>query len=146
MKRKIVDIVQNLVQAGGTRDPVRLCQFMGIKLIFTELPVSTQGFYMNTSLGQAIVVNEALSPEAVPACIAHELGHACLHGELNSIFLLEKTELVVGRYEREADLFAATLLIDPQDPEMFAASTVEEIAQVVHLPVSVVEQWKQNCV
>ena len=37
----------------------------------------------------------------------HELGHAVLHGDINSLLLEEGDE----RLEREADLFAAVLLL-----------------------------------
>lgn len=48
---------------------------------------------------------------------AHELGHALLHEGHNALFLRERTDFVMERYEREADLFAGYLLLDGETVE-----------------------------
>ena len=54
----------------------------------------------------------------MPACrrravCGHELGHAVLHGQINSLLLGDAD----SRMEQEADLFAATLLLAGTLPE-----------------------------
>lgn len=46
--------------------------------------------------------------------VAHELGHALLHRKENCAFIKNKTLLLTTGIEREANQFAATLLI-PDD-------------------------------
>ena len=44
--------------------------------------------------------------------VAHELGHALLHRKENCAFIKRHTLLLTSGIEREANLFAAQLLID----------------------------------
>lgn len=105
----IKDEVRALVTTYGTRDPFELCDALGIRVIFYPLPERISGFSLRCPDEAQIFLNERL--EEPGAVCAHELGHLRLHPRHNSYFLREHTCCVPGRYEREADLFAALLLL-----------------------------------
>lgn len=58
-----------------------------------------------------IYINSNLSSKKKILAYAHELGHAILHPTLNCTFLRKYTFLNTDRYEVEANLFAAELVI-----------------------------------
>ena len=65
---------------------------------------------------------------------AHELGHYFLHGRFNRIFMDLHTCLEVGRFENEADKFAAQLLFG-QPPLYQEPITAWEMANILNVAV-----------
>ena len=112
MNKKIVQTALSLKKQYGTSDPTELCRCLGITYLRADLPEKLGGFYMESKGRQAVAVSDRLDAPFDRAVSAHELGHALLHKGLNFIFLCDSTNFLPGRYEREADLFAAALLID----------------------------------
>ncbi len=86
---------------------------------------------METADGVSVVISNTLRSPDDRACAAHELGHALLHRGVNTFFLSENTNLVCGRYEREADLFAAALLLDE---EALALGNINDISNYTGVP------------
>lgn len=111
MHNTIKRTVAELVQKYNTDEPEELCHALGIVVVDCDLPKVTKGFCMMLKTGTAIVLNQSLDTTERRCCIAHELGHAVLHEGLNYLFMSHNTCMVTGRYEREADLFAAFLLL-----------------------------------
>ena len=139
MNGKILKTVENLINRHGTNEPEELCHRLGLVLLDYDLPDITKGFCLTLSSGRAIVLNNRLHKAERQACIAHELGHALLHSGLNYMFVSQNTCMVTGKYEKEADLFAAALLLwKKQLPE---GSTIEQTAKKHHLPISAVESF-----
>lgn len=132
MTHKIKSAIKELNQKYATLDPVEICKGQGIVLLFTDLPKQTRGFYMSTSKGSAIVVNDSLKGAERRACIAHELGHATLHEGLNYMFMNASTQMVTGRYENEANRFAALLILLAS--EIDSDATVCQISKSISLP------------
>ena len=141
MRKTIIKTVEDIVKRYGTRDPKALCDALGIQITKSELPNSTNGFFFSLSGRKAIVINSMLKGKKENYCISHELGHALLHEELNSAFLSQSTCFAVGRYEREADLFAAYLLLGAPNIQSLAGKTVNEISAITHLPIESVKEW-----
>lgn len=112
MTERVVQLAKQLKEEYKTDDPYELCRCLGITLVRTDLPDSIDGFYMEQGGRQAIVIKAALESPFDIACAAHELGHAVLHKGMNTIYLSDRTPSVTSKYEREADLFAAVLLLD----------------------------------
>ena len=96
----------------GTRDPFAIASAMGMKIIVCPLPESIRGFYLMLFDTQLIYINDALEGAPQAETCAHELGHALLHPALNTLFIKANTDMLVGRYEREAELFSVCLLYD----------------------------------
>jgi len=123
--RKTAD---RLKKEHGTRDPFKICRALGMILLPAELPPTTGGLFFLQDGRRIVLINRSLTePRARFAC-AHELGHAVLHEGMNGLFLQDSTYFVPGRLEREADEFAACLLIDPDlvaDPQYEGFSTAQ---------------------
>ena len=60
---------------------------------------------------RCIFLNESLPEHEKRLVMAHELGHAVLHRKENCYFIRHKTLFLSDRIEREANRFAAELLI-----------------------------------
>lgn len=102
-----------------TRDPFLLCEAMGILLFRRPLgtaPDAIKGFYFEACRIPSITINSDL-PEAVQRIIlAHELGHFFLHRKkgvqnFTDVGLFDLAAIA----EKEANLFAAELLLDDEE-------------------------------
>ncbi|WP_446715356.1 ImmA/IrrE family metallo-endopeptidase [Caloramator sp. Dgby_cultured_2] len=73
--------------------------------------------------------------------MAHELGHAIFHSSISDIFLHEYTLFPRGRYEIDANRFAAELLINDKefDKHQFESMTIEQIALYFNVPKELVK-------
>ena len=103
--------VKNLIFKYATRDPFRLCKLLKIQVKYKELGY-IRGYYTKCLRKKIVVLNENLDELSMRVVLAHELGHAILHRkEINMMkesFMFPKHSQV----EKEANKFAAELLID----------------------------------
>lgn len=97
-------------------DPVWLANELGVKVTFVEFDEasrSVSGFYDPEDM--AIYVNKDEVPARQTFTIAHELGHHLLHHEWaasnNYKVLMRDADAAPDPYEREANAFAAHLLV-----------------------------------
>lgn len=137
----IKSTVDHLTARFGTEDPFELCDALGIRLSIEPLPPAIHGFYSNVLHMDFIYINHRLPRTRQRLVCAHELGHAVLHPGVNSLFLSRRTQINSEKLERQADLFAAHLLI-PDD--VFARGreeslTMEQLAAELKVPVSYLE-------
>ena len=105
---QIYDVVENLVEMYETRDPFKLCRDLDMIVLFVPL-VRVNGFYQRYEGQDIIYINESLSDEEKILVCAHELGHAILHNDINTISLTTHIS-VESKYELEANAFAIQLL------------------------------------
>lgn len=138
---RIKALAQALVHRYGTRDPFLLCAELGIELLFVALPDTVQGFYQMIDGFCFIYLNNRLDETTRRVVCAHELAHALLHSEYNVLELQRDTFFCCPRYEREADLFCAFLLIDREEAvRTFAGEPcAEQLASISGVPVALVE-------
>ena len=106
---------QELWQRWGTRDPLELCDRLGIAVLSVQLPDSVRGFSFQVRDRRVICLGRELQRPLRRQVCAHELGHCLLHPEQNLLFLTQNTLQVSQRFEREADEFCAALLLDPAE-------------------------------
>lgn len=139
---KIRSIAGEVVRHYGTASPFELCDFLSIPVLRLDLPRCMRGFcYQGKGKKSVIVMNQSLPPKEEGYCCAHELGHALLHPGANAQVMADLTNLCVGRYEREADYFAACLYIDPnlgEWGETYHPLTLDIIAALTGLPERIV--------
>ena len=111
--------VAKLVLKYGTRCPYELADHLYIEVY--EYPFrKIRGLVIHIDGRVILGVKSDLPAYEKRAIVAHELGHHELHpSEVGHFFIREHTFMVPGRYEREADLFAAALLLDrlPEEGE-----------------------------
>lgn len=103
-------IVERTIKKYKTRSPYDLADLMGISISRCELG-TIRGYYSKKFRIKQIVLNCNLSENDERFVLAHELGHAIMHENLNTPFLTEKTMLSKNKYEREANTFAVELLV-----------------------------------
>lgn len=138
----INDTIQKLLEKYETNEPAELCGFLGIHITYEFLgEQDLLGYYLKTDTYKFIIVHDQLDYFDQRVIIAHELGHVLLHPELNTSFLKNNTFLSVDKYEYQANVFAANLLLPDgfeKDFE-FVGMTVEQIADTVAIPVSLLK-------
>lgn len=138
---RIKETARQLAARFGTADPFALCAALDITVLPVGLPPGIKGFYGCSQGARILYLNSALDENERRTVCAHELGHALLHGEHNALFLRERTDFVMERYEREADLFAGYLLLDGEtvDECLRNGWTAGQAAAFTGLPARIVE-------
>lgn len=136
---KIIDFVKALRTEHGTSSPFAICEALRIAVLYCELPQDINGFYLLMGESQVIFLSELLSEDDARVVCGHELGHALLHRDYNSVYLSTHTFLNCQRYEREADFFCACLLIENEDGDDGGVVTLEAMAQRAHVPLRLAE-------
>lgn len=104
------DIIHKLVRRFKTNDPFVIAKGLNILIRHTELDSGTRGFYYKQLRRRFIVINNDLSEEWQRVVCAHELGHDRLHSGLSQFWIDEHTFFNMGKYERQANIFAVKLL------------------------------------
>ncbi len=111
MSKYIDSVVKDIVSSFDTNNPYIIAEELGFFITESELPSSIKGErividYLNET---HIVINSSLDEYKKKFVCAHELGHCLLHEE-SSMFFIQETHEVLGKYEREANEFAVKLL------------------------------------
>lgn len=122
-------IVERTIKKYKTRSPYELADLMGISIHRCELG-TIRGYYSKKFRIKQIVLNCNLSEKDERFVLAHELGHAIMHENLNTPFLMENTLLSKNKFEKEANTFAIELLVP--DTEIIENSdlTIGQLARM----------------
>lgn len=119
--------VGNLKRRWGTADPFKICSFLKIQVNYSDLG-DIKGFYKNILGKKFIVINSELNTFDKKIVCAHELGHCLLHSSKEIKFLLEHNNLAKhSLYEKQANEFAAHLVIEDEENEYFYSSIKSEL-------------------
>ena len=124
----------------GSRDPIAIANYAGIRIATVPLG-GISGNYMLIKRKRWIFINENI-PEDSPifkVIVAHELGHALLHRKENCAFIRNKTLLSTSGIEREANKFAATLLITDDLLEEYRDYTESQFSSGTGYPKELLE-------
>lgn len=137
--KKTQNSVKTLIGKYNTAEPQILCDKMGITVIEQDLPGCVNGFTVTMYEMPFIVLNSSLGSCEKRFTTAHELGHIVMHGGTNSLNLSCNTGFCVSKYEREADSFAAWLLMYAEISELECREslTAEELSRIARIPLSV---------
>lgn len=134
-KIEINDIIKGLVEEVGSNDVYDILDHLNISLIRDNpeqnpLLKSCEGMYIRNMYDhEVIIVKDDLDNER--QIIAHELGHALLHTEYDS--LVHNRFALPGRNEYEANYFAVRLLYDNINIKQFKNYTKKQIAMTLRI-------------
>lgn len=132
--------VVKLKQKFRTDCPFEIAEQLKIHVLFHNLHKEIRGYYKYDRRNKYIVINNNLDDRLKLFVCAHELGHACLHPRLNTPFMRQNTLLSVDKIEREANRFAAELLIPDEDLfKSYDQMTIYDIASIHQVPVELVK-------
>lgn len=136
-------IVNQLTSKYGTRDPVKIAEAMNYLIIHVPLN-GVRGFYQYVKRNHIIYLDSNLADQEIRFVCAHELGHSLLHRSANRIFMDTRTFLKTSHYEREADEFAAELILPDDEISECAHLTVSQIAMCYGLREALVQYRVQR--
>ena len=139
----IKNTVDKLIENFETNDPFELADYMGI-IIIKEPLGSINGYYNKFVRQKFIHLNSNLDERLQLFVCAHELGHAVMHPDANTPFLKNKTFYSVNKLERQANIFAATLLIDDDIFNRYAGESLDYIAMVKKIPLELLKLRCEN--
>ena len=106
---EIKKIVYSLCNKYNTRNPFQIAGSLGV--LYQIGAIGCDGCYIFLKNHRYIFLNQNLSESELILVMAHELGHAILHRKENCYFIRNKTFLSISKIEKEANTFAAELLI-----------------------------------
>lgn len=135
IEKRIQRLTRYYEKITGTRNPLRISQQLGIQTAIVPLG-EIAGNYQLLKRKRWIFVNEEI-PKDSPffrVVVAHELGHAVLHRKENCAFIKNKTLLLTSGIEREANQFAAYLLITDDMLKEYADCTQERFCACTGYP------------
>lgn len=111
----IADTVKKLKKRFSDISPETIAEKLDAIILKEDLPDSTRGFFQLSRRIIIIYINCNLSDIEQRNVLAHELSHAILHKHMNRIFMDSRTLNVPNRYENQANLLAAYMIIDDHD-------------------------------
>ncbi len=134
--QQIKAIVRDLSDRFGTASAEKLCEEMNVTVVKQDLPERINGFTVRMEGLPFIVLRNGLEDSLRKFVLSHELGHIVLHDCTNTLNLSANTRFCVNKFEREADLFAACLLIEEEMDALAEYDTVtaEDAARMSHIP------------
>lgn len=134
----IRDKVKRIVKKHNSICPFEISRSKGIIINYADLG-DTYGFYFCDSRIKFININNNLNEEEQRLVCAHELGHAVLHPKANTPFMRKNTLFSIDKIEREANHFAAELLIpDSKITDTIEQLTIFDIASFHNVPKELV--------
>ena len=120
----------SLARKYRTRNPFEILQGLNAILVFAPL-IDTRAFYQYFQRNNIIYIDENLPRHEQAFECAHEMGHMFLHKKANTIFMDTRTELNTCRYEREADLFAMSLLVSDDMIAEYQQCSIDQISRAL---------------
>lgn len=139
-ERKVRRMLNYYIRITGTRDPVEIAKSIGIGIAIFPLG-NISGNYKLLKRKRWIFVNEDIPSDSplFRIVVAHELGHAVLHRKENCAFLKSKTLLLTSGIEREANIFAANLLISDDMIQEYAGCTKDQFCAGTGYPKELID-------
>lgn len=139
IEKKIRELVNYYTQICGTNSPFRIAEYLGIHVKICPLG-SAAGNYKYIQKGRWIFINSNIESETFRNLVmAHELGHALLHRKENCCFMAHHTLLLTSKIERQANLFAANLIITDQLLCEYEGCTKDQFCNCTGYPEELLE-------
>lgn len=127
MRTRIKKKVAYYIRKFDSRNPFEIADALNIEVFRMELG-RIAGFYQYIKRHRCIYVHSGLKDYMARIVMAHELGHAVMHRKENCYFIEDRTLFFTSRIEREANRFAAELLIPDDLVYRYEGFTCRQIA------------------
>ncbi len=140
IEHKAKRLIRYYERMTGSHNPVKFAEYAGIRIAIIPLG-EISGNYILIKRKRWIFVNDSI-PEDSPlfnVVVAHELGHALLHRKENCAFIKSRTLLLTSGIEREANMFAAHLLITDDLLTEYKERTQEDFCRCTGYPKDLLE-------
>ncbi len=137
--------VAKLIKKYKTTDPFRIAKAKHI-MVFREILGNIWGYHNYDSRFHFIHINNLLSEQEELITCAHELGHVVLHPKTSTSFLKRSTFFSVDKIERQANRFAAELLLPDSLLQQYPDSSIYQLANMVGVPQALVKLKTIGCI
>lgn len=137
MDSKILRFIQYYTRLCETNDPFVIANYLNIEVFWCPLG-RISGYYKYLKRHKCIYINSDLEDSFSKVVMAHELGHAVLHPKENCAFMSRHTLLLTSKIERQANLFAAHLLITDDILQEYQGYTREQLSSGTRLPIELI--------
>lgn len=121
-----------------TLDLLDLASGYNIKIITADLG-TLQGAYYCIQRMKTIFLNENLNSVEKRFVLAHEIGHAILHRNINCFYLKKHTLMKTSIYELEANRFSSIVLLPSKIPIEYQYYNLQQIACMYDVPLELAE-------
>lgn len=140
MEYKIKRLIHYYERMTNSRNPVKIADFAGIRIALVPLG-EISGNYILLKRKRWIFVNDNISTDSplFRVIVAHELGHALLHRKENCAFIKNHTLLLTSGIERDANIFAAALLISDDMLKNYSGYTQEKFCACTGYPKELIK-------
>lgn len=136
---KIQRLIRYYERLTGCLNPVAIAAAAGIRIAIVPLG-NIAGNYKLIKRKRWIFVNDNIPTDSpmFKVIVAHELGHALLHRKENCAFIKNHTLLLTSGIEKEANLFAAQLLISDDMIEEYLGYTESQFCSYTGYPIELI--------
>lgn len=137
---KICRLIRYYERMAGSRNPIKIAEYANIRIAILPLG-SIAGNYKLINRKRWIFINDSIPADSplFQVVVAHELGHALLHRKENCAFIKNKTLLLTSGIEREANEFAAQLLISEDLLQAYSGCTQSQFCDCTGYPMELIE-------
>ncbi|MNR93692.1 Metallopeptidase ImmA [compost metagenome] len=135
------NVTAKLVRNHKTQCPFTIARNLNITIQFEDLGQGTRGFYYRVLKRRYICIHKDLPEEWQRFVCAHELGHDRLHKGVNQFFVDEHSFFLPGKFERQANEFAVSLLL--HDKKFEAGETLINYFSRNKIPVQMIDFYKR---
>lgn len=139
LDKRIKRLIMYYLKHFETNDPFKIAEILGIKVFFEPLG-KYSGMYKYLAHTRCIFLNSGIEDEVfLSVVMAHELGHAVLHWKENCCFMAHHTLMLTSKTERQANWFAAYLLITQDMLNDFAGCTKDQFCRCTGYPMELID-------
>lgn len=136
---KIRRLIRYYERMTGSRNPIKIAEYANIRIAILPLG-NIAGNYKLINRKRWIFINDSIPADSplFEVVAAHELGHALLHRKENCAFIKNKTLLLTSGIEREANEFAAHLLISDDLLQAYSGYTQSRFCDCTGYPMELI--------
>lgn len=139
----IPQIINGLQKRYCTTNPYELADKLDIIISRCDLG-TIRGYYYKAYRVKQIFLNINLERNQEKFVLSHELGHAVLHPDCNTMFLKANGRLSVDKMEIQANKFAMQLLISDEQLQEYKGYSISFISRILGYSEELIELRLKN--